>query len=179
MKKLVFIQDISLTDSPKVRIEVRDEVVKEYAEQMKAGEAFPPVLLFLSRKTKQYLIADGWHRVEAAKVNKQRGITAEVRDGEYEDALIAALVANTRHGLRRSVADKEASVRAAVKQWPGKSNVAIAKACAIDDHIVGSVRKELEQVAAIPVTKVREATERVSQVGNPGDKSHLGISRAC
>lgn len=159
MKKLVFIQDISLKDSPKVRISVRQDVVEEYAEAMLDKVVLPPVHLFLSRTTKQYLVADGWHRIEAAKLNKQRGITAEVQDGEYEDALLAALVSNTRHGLRRTVADKAAAIRSALKQWPGKSNTQIAKCCMVNDHMIGDVRKEMEKEKVIPVTTTRVASD--------------------
>lgn len=159
MSKLVFIQDIDLSASPRVRNEVRDEVVQEYAQLMKAKTPLPPVVLFLNKTEKVYLLADGRHRIEAAKLNKQKGVIAEVRDGNYEQALLYALVANNRHGMRRSAADRRQSVMTAIRFWPDHSNAQIAKACMVDDHLVAEVRKSLEVVGAVPVIKKRVAAD--------------------
>lgn len=166
MKKLVFIQDIDLSASPKVRDQVREDVVNDYAALMKGKEPLPPIVLFLSRRSKVYLLADGWHRLGAANKNKQKTITAEVRDGEYEETLKFALVANTRHGLRRSVADKKASITTSIRQWPELSNVALAKNCMVDDHLVAEVRRELESNKEIPVTATRISTSGKTRSAN-------------
>ena len=100
-----------VTEGLQIRCTIDKDVVAEYAEAMKDGAKFPPVIVY-REKSKHYL-ADGFHRVEAAKENGETEIVAEVRDGGFNDALRLALGANAAHGLRRSNADKKRALEIA------------------------------------------------------------------
>jgi ParB-like chromosome segregation protein Spo0J len=47
-----------------LRCKLNQEIVDTYAEAMKGGVIFPPVVLFASGEN--YYIGDGFHRIEAA-----------------------------------------------------------------------------------------------------------------
>ena len=100
-----------VTEGLQIRCAIDKDVVAEYAEAMKDGAKFPPVIVY--REKSRHYLADGFHRVEAAKENGETEIVAEVRDGGFNDALRLALGANAAHGLRRSNADKKRALEIA------------------------------------------------------------------
>jgi len=108
-------QNISLNTldlSLQVRAETNSEVAAEYAEDMREGAKFPPITVF-SDGTNKYL-ADGFHRVAAAKVLGLTELPANIIGGDRGAALTYALKANATHGLRRTNADKR---RGLEKAW--------------------------------------------------------------
>ena len=102
-----------VTEGLQIRCAIDKDVVAEYAEAMKDGAKFPPVIVFKEdrkpRKGKQVpnlYLADGFHRVGAAEELGHDEIEADVREGGFNEALKYALHANAEHGLRRTNADK-------------------------------------------------------------------------
>lgn len=159
MSKVIFIQDIDVRSSPKVRSEIRDEIISEYASIYKANKKeLPPVVLF-SHDNRTYLLADGAHRLQAQRRNGATSVIAEVHKGAYEEALAYALVANERHGIRRSREDKRQCVAEAIKAWPTLPNVQIAQRCKVDDHTVKAVRDGMEKSKEIPKEPVRKSAD--------------------
>jgi len=94
-----------------VRAAMHDATVSRYADDMKNGAIFDPVVLFRERGTERYVIADGHHRVDAAKESGKQTIEAEIREGDETAALEFALGANATHGLQRTSKDIENGVR--------------------------------------------------------------------
>src|SRR5579862_7793192 len=88
------------------------ETAYEYGDDMRAGAKFPPVIVFYDGK--DYWLADGFHRYEAAFSIEQEDIQAEVHQGTVEDARWYSLGVNKGHGIRRTNADKERAVKAAL-----------------------------------------------------------------
>lgn len=132
-----------------VRAEINPDTVKDYAEAMQdATNKFPPVIVFDTGADK-FLLADGFHRVEAAKQNEFRDIEAEVRKGCRADALKYALTANTAHGLRLTNADKRKSVELALKEWPTVSDNELGRICGVSQPFVGGIRKEVQPITVI------------------------------
>jgi uncharacterized ParB-like nuclease family protein len=117
--------------------------VASYAEDMKAGATFPPIIVYHDRAL--YHPADGFHRIEAARQIGREVILAEVRQGTSRDATLAACAANATHGLRRTNEDKRRAITAMLQdpEWATWSDRAIAKACAVDHKSVAKVRREL------------------------------------
>ncbi len=77
----------------------------DYAESMKVGAKFPPIILALF-KGKKYLV-DGKHRIEACKLNKIKEIEAIVYTGWNKDRIfIEAVKANITHGRGLSPYEK-------------------------------------------------------------------------
>lgn len=87
-------------------------VVKEYAELMKGGKKLPPLSVVRNAAGEMYL-TDGYHRLAALRRIGSTMTDVEITEGEYSDALRAALKANAAHGLRRSNADKQNALKLA------------------------------------------------------------------
>lgn len=101
-----------------MRVEVSDDVAISYAERMAAGDTFPTVTVFHDGNS--LWLADGFHRIAARRrlmlADQERWITidADLRAGTREDAVRFAIAANRSNGLRRTNADKQIAVRAAL-----------------------------------------------------------------
>ena len=107
-----------LDTSLQVRYGVDAKAICEYAEAMSAGAKFPDVTVFTDGET--YWLADGFHRVLAAKSNGKTAIPADVRKGTRIDALRFALKANGTHGVRMSNADKQHALEVA---WENRAEL--------------------------------------------------------
>lgn len=114
------------------------EVVEEYSERMAEGIVFPPIIGYGTEENA--FVADGWHRVQAAKQIGLTEIAVDLRPGGVKDALVAALGANQVHGLRRTSADKRRAVELAIQHFAKRSNRAIAEMCGVSDMLVGTIR---------------------------------------
>ena len=60
------LEDIDWESSTQVRVQIDEETVNRYAELLDAGANFPPVAVFRGEGG-SYLLADGFHRVQAYK----------------------------------------------------------------------------------------------------------------
>lgn len=69
----------------------------KYSEALKTGAKFPPITV--AEFDGRFVLVDGWHRIEAHKLNKETHIQAEILTGLTPDQIyIEALVRNTKHG---------------------------------------------------------------------------------
>ena len=102
-----------------VRASVDDAVVRRYAERMTEDDLFPPVVVFHDGAA--YYLADGFHRVRAARRNLFRDIDADVRPGTKTDALWYALGANKTNGVHMTAVDKKHAILLALQTWPARS----------------------------------------------------------
>lgn len=123
---------------------LNNRAVREYAEAMTAGFAFPPVVVFVD-ETGTHWLADGFHRCAAAELVGQTSIAADIRHGSRDDALLFAANANSVHGLRRTNADKRRAVLLVLGNFPTWSDRKIAEACGCDHKTVGSARAVAER----------------------------------
>ncbi len=118
------------------------ELVQEYADAMTSGSAFPPVTVFHDGGA--YYLADGFHRIEAARIIGLDTIAAEVKAGTLRDAILYAAGANGTHGLRRTNADKRRAVSRLLDdaEWSAWSDREIARQCGVTHPFVARVRSE-------------------------------------
>lgn len=79
------------------------ETIDNYAEAMADGAQFPEVTVFTDGT--HYWLADGFHRVMAAKQNGRTAIAADVRKGTADDAVVFGGTANNKQGRRPTRAD--------------------------------------------------------------------------
>jgi hypothetical protein len=140
------------------RVGLNVDVVKEYAEQMKAGAAFPPVLVFAG--SGGHALVDGFHRVAAREALGFTTVLAEIRQGTREDALWHGLTTNQAHGLRRTNDDKHRSVVKALTHKRGRnlSDRQIANHCGVHHYTVSRIRLQLEQSQTIEAQGTRVVT---------------------
>lgn len=130
--------DVAL--QPRVSLDIA--TIAEYAAAMRDGATFPPVVVFHDGAA--YWLADGFHRVAAARQAEAETIAADVRQGTRRDALLFAVGANADHGLRRTNADKRRAVEIllADEEWAGWSDSEIARRCAVSQPFASKVRGE-------------------------------------
>lgn len=79
------------------------ETVNNYAEAMADGAQFPEVTVFTDGVHKW--LADGFHRVMAARQIGRTAVSADVRKGTEDDAVVFGGTANNRQGKRPTRAD--------------------------------------------------------------------------
>lgn len=173
MKKLFTpktLHQIDLKGSPKVRAKIRDDVVDEYFDMYEAKERMPEVVLFEIEKD-HYLIGDGLHRVSAMlefpETTKKWSWVMDIRKGDYCDCLRYALLANERHGLRRSNEDKRQSVITALKEYPKVSNAQLAEIAGVGPDLISELRKDLTNANLIPAVEKTTGKDGKQRSVNP------------
>ncbi|MBT3269420.1 hypothetical protein HN371_19915 [Candidatus Poribacteria bacterium] len=137
--------DIELSDDVQSRVAVNKGVINDFEEAMKAGDEFPPIVVFHDGET--YWCADGWHRVHAAMKAKKETIEADIYEGGKEDALLHSVGANATHGLRRTNKDKRRAITILLQHevWGKWSVREIARRAGVTHPTVTSVRQKLEE----------------------------------
>lgn len=79
------------------------DTIGNYAEAMSDGAQFPDVTVFTDGE--RYWLADGFHRVEAARRIGRTTVSADVRKGTEDDAVVFGGTANNKQGKRPTRAD--------------------------------------------------------------------------
>ena len=145
------VRDIAL-DAIRVdqRAQPRDhlntEITAAYADDLRNGAVFPPLVTFFDGET--YWLADGFHRHYAAQGAGFKTFRCEVRSGGLRDAILHSCGANAVHGHRRSNEDKRRAVRRLLEdgEWRQWSDMEVARRCRVSNHLVAAVRSEMEPV---------------------------------
>lgn len=140
MTTIVLINDITVDTELQARVRMSEPVLQEYAALLMEGVNFPPVVLF-DDGVKKYL-ADGFHRLYAAKRVGRDRISAEIHSGSKHEGFMYSLRANSSHGLQRSNEDKRHCVIKLLDdfQYIDKSHREIADLCGVSHTFVGKIR---------------------------------------
>lgn len=122
--------------------------VADYADAMTEGATFPPITVYYDGS--DYWLADGFHRIAAAKQIGTLELSAEVRQGSRREAILHSVGANSDHGLRRTNKDKRRAVETLLRddEWSQWSDREIARRCSVNDKTVAKVRAELSPATA-------------------------------
>jgi len=155
--------EINTTAGTQIRVCLDEPTVAEYAEALRAGAQFPPIVVF--ENGIGHILADGFHRLTAAARAGMEEIEADVRTGTKSDALKYALGANVAHGLRRSNVDKHRSVALALAEWPARSDRWIAETCAVSDRFVNTVRAKSSGANGSHVVEKSQPATRMGMDG--------------
>lgn len=141
----IAISAIELDEEIQSRVELNQDCVDEYTDDLRDGAIFPPIQLFYDGE--KYWCADGAHRTEAFKKVGINTIEAIVHEGSRHDALIYSAGANADHGLRRTNADKRKSVKKVfmLEKYKAASAGKIAKICKVTQPFVSKMKKKLTQ----------------------------------
>ena len=162
---LLQLSEIVTTAGTQIRSCLDTNTVDDYATAMVEGAVFPPIVVF--HDGSRYILADGFHRVMAATRNGFKDIECEVHKGAKSDALKYALGANSKHGLKRTNADKRRSVVLALNEWPKLSDSKLAELCAVSQPFVGDVRREHITVIGSNTRVGRDGKERKMPTPKP------------
>jgi hypothetical protein len=122
------------------RTEIDEATVSEYAENIKAGDEFPPVLVYFCGI--HYRLTDGYHRYHAHKRAEKVSILCEIVNGTERDAILRATAVNSKHGMRRTHADKRKAVMTLLDdfEWMDWSNAEIGRHCSVSPTFVANLR---------------------------------------
>jgi len=124
------------------RAKIDNKTVKEYAEAMKNGDKFPPVIVFYDEH--DYWLADGFQRYEACLSNNFDKIDCKKINGTKRDAILYSVGANATHGQRRKNPDKHKAVITLLEdeEWREWSDKIIAEKCFVSVTLVYTIRCE-------------------------------------
>jgi ParB-like chromosome segregation protein Spo0J len=120
-QRVVPLGDIVVDPALQIRDALDEQTVAAYMEDF---DLLPAVLVF--ETPAGLLLADGFHRLEAAHRLGRAEIAAEVRSGSRTDALDEAIKVNLRHGQRYSRAERSKAIRLFEEHHPDWSARQIA-----------------------------------------------------
>jgi hypothetical protein len=83
------------------------------------------------------------HRLAAARLRSQETVEVEFFDGDTSEAFVAAVKANTSHGLPLARADREAAVERIIATHPRLSDRAIAGITKLSARTVAGIRRRM------------------------------------
>lgn len=176
------IEDISLSGDTQSRIDVDQDLVKEYADLMVDGVKFPPVSVMFDGE--QYWLYDGFHRRWAAVQAKLVELECSVSEGTLLDARWASYGANKANGLRLTSEEKKNAVLKALKHPNGadKSNCYIARHVGVTDKTVAKYRAKLEATSEIPKSESRSGSDgrtiNVAAIGKADQREESPVLNA-
>lgn len=141
MNKVMNIGALVLDEKLQSRTEIDEATVAEYAENIKGGDEFPPVLVYFDGIN--YYLTDGYHRYHAHKRAEKVSILCDVINGTFRDAVLRATGVNSKHGMRRTHADKRKAVMTLLDdlEWMDWSNAEIARHCSVSPTFVANLRE--------------------------------------
>lgn len=169
MTRLLEIASIRTDLGTQMRVQSDQQTTLEYVQAYLDGDDMPPVVVF--RTPEGDILADGFHRLEAAEAAKLETIEADVREGTRRDAILYAVGANAHHGLRRTNADKRRAIETllADDEWCQWSDREIARKTGVHHETVGEVRRATGGIRQSAVRK--GADGRTINTANIGGKT--------
>ena len=135
---------ISRSCGTQMRISENAAAIEDYAEAVRNGSVFPPLIVFTDGK--HYWLADGFHRFAAFLKCGLDSCRCDVREGTLNDAKRFACEANKEHGLQRTQSDKRNAIKEylTISGLEKLSNSEIGKRLGVSHHLVCAVRGELK-----------------------------------
>lgn len=160
------LMSLKINGGTQLREAISEETVSEYADALRDGAVFPPVVVV--RDGASLWLVDGFHRFHAHRRCGRETIAADVREGTLRDAVLHSLSANVEHGLRRTNADKRKAVLTMLTNklvatddrgnpW---SNSEIAKRCRVSLDLVNRMRASLNDSLSEPTQTDRAYTTK-------------------
>jgi hypothetical protein len=170
MKKLNIL-NIRIDGGTQARLQLNQDVVKDYAEAMREGAVFPPVIVY--HDGSDYWLADGFHRYFAVKANATTTIEADVRTGTQRDAILFSFSANdpTKRGLSPTADDLRNMIRNMLldAEWSQWTNAEIARHVGVSKMTVGRVKASMTE-------QPKETTEKKKFTDKNGNEKSLNTS---
>ena len=175
------LSEITIDQDIQPRVSLDQHVLVNYKERMKEGDVFPAVVVYDDGNKKW--LADGFHRYRSHQDLKRATIDVELRKGSKREAILCAIEANKKHGLRLSNADKRKCVLILLqdKKWRDWSNRKIASTAGVSSTLVNNIQSEMsdktevvedgEKKFLVSQSRSRErhsAFERLALLGSRG-----------
>jgi len=161
MIKVLNLGAIVLDPKLQSRTETNEQTIEDYADAIKLGDEFPPLLIYFDGT--HYWLVDGYHRYHAHKKAGKAGVTCEVVNDTFTNAVLKAASVNCKHGMRRTNADKRKAVMTLLDdfEWQRWSNIEIAEHCGVSQAFVSNLRTESGKTSA--TVKYKTSTGKVME----------------
>jgi len=131
-----------MDEATQVRVSYDQDAQTDYADAYRSGAELPKPVVFQDA-TGRLRMADGHHRAKAALEAGFSELDCDVRQGNARDAMLYAIRANGRNGLRWSTADKRRVINLLLDdpEFEGRSDREIARIAGVDHKTVAAVRR--------------------------------------
>lgn len=173
------LSEIRPDETVQPRVELDRETVSDYADAVRRGDEFPPVVVFKDTDGVNWL-ADGFHRFHAHVEAQAEYIAVDIKEGTYRDARFYAIRANAKNARRYTNADKRkiALTLLSDPEMRRLTNAAIAEDIAVGAFTAaffGSVRTEWESQNGLgnPIRACRDGRE-LNTTRHVGPKKSAG-----
>jgi hypothetical protein len=125
------------------RAGLNQDYIDELSELIANRAVLPPIDVY--DVDGALLLADGFHRLEAYKKAGIGTVEVNIYKGAERDAILHAVGANAKHGLRRKNADKRRAVMTLLTddEWQLWSDCEIARRVQVSPTFVSKVKREL------------------------------------
>jgi hypothetical protein len=149
------LDQIRMDGGTQARAQMDWAAIDEYAEAMKEGAEFPPVIVYYDGSA--YWLADGFHRVRAAEKAGLAEIVADIRQGTRRDAVLCSVGANALHGVRRTNRDKRLAITVLLNdpEWVKCSDNEIARLTGTSFYLASTTRKSLSNFESDDGIRIR------------------------
>jgi hypothetical protein len=184
LHKKLSIDEIRADTAAQPREFMSTDKVEEYADLMKSGVEFPPPVVFFDGSV--HWLADGFHRVQAARSAGVVSFHCNVMEGTLRDAVLYSCGANAKHGIQRTNEDKRRAVMKMLQddEWMTWSARDIAKQCQVAHTFVNKLREQMTppdtgNVSSMdtPSSKSAERTFIHPKTGKPTQMKTGGIGK--
>ena len=105
---MINIDLVRIDGGTQCRVVLDQQKIADYAQSMKDGDEFPEIETVFDGAT--HWLTDGFHRWHAMKILGVKEVNVKWTKGTLEDAVLAALQANSTHGLPLTNEDKHRKV---------------------------------------------------------------------
>lgn len=165
------LNQLTIDGGTQSRVKIIQEAVDEYAESLKNGARFPPVLVYYDGI--KYYLTDGYHRYFAHQKAGLKDIDVQVVNGTLRDAILRSFSVNAENGRHRSNEDKRNAVQAMLDdfEWQFWNSTEIAKACRVSVTLVESVRGGVKP-EVVKVSRNGKTFERKAKYEKPDEPKH-------
>lgn len=119
-------------DDLKLTLQLRPELAAQVRRLAKVLDDCPPILVARD----SFVLVDGFMRVTAARACGRTRLPVTWTSGTGAELLEQAIIANARHGVPLSMAQRKAGAARLLEAAPGWSNGRIAKACGVSESVV-------------------------------------------
>lgn len=154
------LSEIVVDDDVNVRAALDEATVEHYREVL---DSCPPPVVFDTGEG--LLLADGFHRLEAATREGRESVTVECRSGGRPEAIAFAATANLTHGKPLTKPERVEAVRRVKEIHPDWGKKRLAKATRLPATTVGRYLAQLERGPVDPYERaVAEGNDLVVRI---------------
>lgn len=144
-------------------LQPRDKLNKNHVHDLKdlikEGKELPPVVI--AELDGEYLLVDGFHRLEAYRLARVERVPVDIRTGlDWKAARLLAFRLNATHGLALEKHEKTRMVRELLHDpdYGEYSNRELARALGVSHTLVNNVRRKMREFETFRHPETRPAT---------------------